>query len=121
MIFQHTTPGQNGKCQTTRLADINDALTGMKGNHAVRDIANRTRWHVGRTYAIQPGRGKKAIGRIRVTSIEYVPNPFFSDLDYARREGFATVREWQDAWRKIHGKNYMKPAWAIGFELVKKN
>lgn len=27
------------------------------------------KWQVGRTYAIQPGRGKKAVGRIRITKI----------------------------------------------------
>lgn len=27
------------------------------------------KWQVGRTYAVQPGRGRKAIGRIRITAI----------------------------------------------------
>ena len=30
---------------------------------------DRLLWAVGRTYALQPGRGKKAIGRIRITKI----------------------------------------------------
>ena len=29
----------------------------------------RIKWQVGRTYAVQPGRGKKAVGRIRITKI----------------------------------------------------
>lgn len=29
----------------------------------------KLKWFVGRTYAVQPGRGKKAVGRIRITKI----------------------------------------------------
>jgi len=29
----------------------------------------RLKWRVGKTYAVQPGRGKKAVGRIRITEI----------------------------------------------------
>jgi len=34
----------------------------------VRD-RKRLKWQVGKTYAVQPGRGKKAVGRIRITKI----------------------------------------------------
>lgn len=36
---------------------------------AVYDANDRVRWEVGYTYAVQPGRGKPAVARIRITGI----------------------------------------------------
>jgi hypothetical protein len=70
------------KTQTRRLAESNDrlvkeyfqdraghwhkALTVVRGH---RDSARRVLYRVGQTYAAQPGRGKSAIARIRLTAI----------------------------------------------------
>jgi len=38
-------------------------------SHSEVISGGRLRWQRGRTYAVQPGRGKKAVGRIRITGI----------------------------------------------------
>lgn len=35
----------------------------------IDESATRIKWQVGRTYAVQPGRGQKQVGRIRLTGI----------------------------------------------------
>ena len=54
----------------------------------------RLRWEVGRTYAVQPGRGKKAVGRIRLMSIRKEQVQEISEAD-AIAEGFEmNTRHW---------------------------
>lgn len=86
------------------------------------------RYQSGRTYAVQPGRGKKAVARIRIRSVQ--PEAWFGyyalgDMDReARREGFETWSELCAAWCKLNPKAHRngKPTgpnvW-IWFELVK--
>jgi len=50
--------------------------------HHIGGWHKRTRFRVGNTYAVQPGRGKKAVGRIRILGI--------------RRERLQEIT-WQDA------------------------
>jgi hypothetical protein len=38
-------------------------------HYAVITPAGRIKWEVGKTYAVQPGRGQPAVGRIRITAI----------------------------------------------------
>lgn len=59
------------KTQTRRVCHVNDKYEPLHvGGPAVIDTASiRNRWVVGQTYAVQPGRGKKAVGRIRITAI----------------------------------------------------
>lgn len=73
----------------------------------------------GRTYAVQPGRGKKAIGRIRIVGVRW--ERFFEGLDEAaaHREGFESVREFISTWLDIYGRgNWLDPVNVITFELV---
>jgi len=50
------------------------------------DIYSRERWRVGKIYAVQPGRTKKAIGYIRLISIRRERVNLISEAD-ARAEG----------------------------------
>ena len=102
MIFQHTIAQvlDGSKTQTRRLAlpDSNGTgeqpcemigwPNGIKSVQRLDDMHNLwiTKWQVGKTYAIQPGRGKKAVGRIRITDIRRECVQDISEDD-ARAEG----------------------------------
>jgi hypothetical protein len=76
MIFQHTHEKvlDGLKTQTRRLIkpgewiDVSDPPN-PRVVQMGKDGKLRTKWQVGKTYAVQPGRTKKAIGRIRITGI----------------------------------------------------
>jgi hypothetical protein len=57
---------------------------------------------VGLSYAVQPGRGKKAIGRAVVLSKRHEPLGRLDDAE-ARREGFADAVEFEAAFAAING------------------
>lgn len=73
---------------------------------------------VNRTYAVCPGRGKPAIGRVRVLRVwrERLGIP---GLGEARREGFQTMHGFRAAWASING-SYDPNAlvWRIEFVAV---
>jgi hypothetical protein len=75
------------------------------------------RYKVGRTYAVQPGRTKHGIGRIRVTEM---CRERLGDIDVsgARREGFPTVGWFFDYWRRLHGGvDPEQEVWVIRFVM----
>jgi hypothetical protein len=88
MIFQHTwqliLAGR--KTQTRRIA-TDDA----------------PRWIVGRSYAVQPGRTQRAVGRIVVTALRKERLDDISEAD-AQAEGYNSREEFIATWRRIHGK-----------------
>ncbi len=55
------------------------------------------------TYAVTPGRGKPAIGRVEVLSIGAVRLGDIDDAE-AAREGFAHRGKFIEAWEEINGK-----------------
>jgi hypothetical protein len=74
---------------------------------------------VGRDYAVCPGRGKHAIGRISIVSVRRVR---LGDLDEAeaQREGFAGGREFVAAFEAIN-RCYADPdalVWRVEFEVA---
>jgi hypothetical protein len=74
------------------------------------------RYRVGRTYAVQPGRTKPGIGRIRVTGVRREPLSAI-DEEAARREGFPDRRAFFDYWRRLHGRvDPEREVWVIRFE-----
>ena len=92
----------------------------------MRTGKSRTRWEEGKTYAVQPGRGKKAVGRIRITKIrrerlqEIKPEEF-------RREGLISgapimVLFFIELWDGIYHKPYRwednPEVWVLDFDLV---
>lgn len=87
MIFQHTWEQvlAGTKTQTRRIA---------KGASPP--------WRVGRSYAVQPGRGKHAVGRILVTDVRREPLGRLSARD-ARAEGYASRAEFEETWASMHG------------------
>ena len=71
----------------------------------------------GGSYAVCPGRGKHAIGRVRVTSILPVALGHLGDEE-ARREGFADAREFEEGFAAINGSyDPVLWVWRIGFEV----
>lgn len=75
------------------------------------------RYEVGKSYAVQPGRGKKAVCRITVTDVHLERLGAISLKD-ARREGFRTTGEFFDYWRGLHRTvNESLPVWVISFVL----
>jgi hypothetical protein len=72
----------------------------------------------GRDYAVCPGRGKDAIGRVRIVSVRLEQLNILGAYE-AEREGFASVWEFEAAWESIHGT--YDPAlwvWRVEFEVV---
>ncbi len=74
------------------------------------------RYEVGRDYAVQPGRGKRAVGRILVTDVRCEGIGFLTEDD-ARREGFEDCATFYERWRQMYGA-VDGFVWVITFELV---
>lgn len=151
MIFAHTWKLvlSGDKTVTRRLAHLNDEGFGpvdewghelalkTVGRH-INDGGMRLKWQVGRTYAVQPGRGKKAVGRIRITGIRREQLQDISPED-VKAEGVRfnpdtgyewlvnCENEWQFQyavlWNNIHTKPGTRwedspDVWVLSFELV---
>jgi hypothetical protein len=103
MIFQHThawitSPSPHTgqpKTQTSRLAAGYDVTS----NRVLKN--GRLHWQLGGEYAVQPARGRRAVARIRLTSIRTADVRTFTQDD-AQREGFADVVGFLDVWRLMH-------------------
>ena len=123
MIFQHTIDKvlSGEKTQTRRLFKAGDygwmcgysneinPSTGRTGfiyssvsNQQSEKIINR--WQVGKTYAIQPGRSMKAVGRIEIVSIRCQDVRNISAKD-AYAEGFAGKIDFLATWAGMHDKS----------------
>lgn len=73
---------------------------------------------VGKDYAACPGRGKHAIGRIRVTNVS---SERLCDIgeDHARREGFASRAEFLQAFHEINPRTPLDVSvWVVEFEVL---
>lgn len=76
------------------------------------------RYEVGETYAVQPGRGQKAVARIRILSVSRELLLALNTLD-ARREGFDGGPEFAAYWTKLYGSfDPTQLVHRIEFELV---
>ena len=76
------------------------------------------RYEAGKTYAVQPGRGKKGVARIRVLS---VTRSYMHELDDAevRAEGFDSTAAFQRTWLDIYGRgSFLDAVYRIEFELL---
>lgn len=80
-------------------------------------VRYRQQYIAGKTYAVQPGRGKKAKVRIWVLEAAIVPLlPIpFADV---REEGFKTTEDFLTYWESMHGTRESVPVWRIRFELA---
>jgi hypothetical protein len=73
---------------------------------------------VGATVAVQPGRGKKSVGRIMVTALSRELLGSITEAD-ARAEGFASRAEFIETWRRMHGQfEDHTEIWVIKFRLA---
>lgn len=70
----------------------------------------------GRDYAVCPGRGKHAIGRVRVVTVLPQLLGWVGDAE-AVREGFETPEAFANAWLAING-SYSTPVWRVEFEVA---
>lgn len=123
MIFQHTFQAviEGRKTQTRRIVkpghgcgkiaagtplEFMPVGYGWGDIVAVRSKSGRDIYAVGKTYAVQPGRGQKAVARIRITSIRREDVRYISEAD-AIAEGFFDTFAFLWTWTQMHDK----PAW----------
>lgn len=117
MIFQHTWEKvlSGEKTQTRRLVKLGDMPTFISANtwrfHTDPKMGysgvknnNRWRWHINQELAIQPGRGQKAIGRLRINYIRREDVREISVED-AKAEGFYERSDFITTWCQMHDKS----------------
>lgn len=74
---------------------------------------------VNHTYAVCPGRGKNAIGRVRVVSTRRQPLHLALLSGEAEREGFQDAEAFIRAWKTINGGwDDMALVWRVEFAVV---
>lgn len=80
------------------------------------------RYEPGKDYALQPGRGKKAVARIRVLSVrrQRLGIGFDGGFEEARREGFSSWNAFADYWIALYDSyDSEQLVDRIEFELVR--
>jgi len=94
------------KTQTRRpiLPGNEYAIVGLDAIETVA-VNGRTKWKVGKSYAVQPGRNEAAIGRITITAIRRL-NVADISADDARAEGFESPEAFWESWRGFYGDKY---------------
>lgn len=75
---------------------------------------------IGKTYAVQPGRCQKSIGRILIAMVEVVRLHDLTETD-ALAEGFPTIEAFFSFWEEHlryshHGRTHV---WKVSFTLVR--
>lgn len=107
------------KTQTRRLVKLGDKLIELDGLMVVtrktwsyvseweppyRDQIDRAFFVCGNDYAVQPGRGKAAVGRIRITGIRREDVRNISETD-AIAEGFVDRISFLETWVNMHDRS----------------
>jgi hypothetical protein len=73
----------------------------------------------GGVYAVQPGRGKKGVAQIEVTSVELSPLGAALEDAEANREGFDSGEDFRHYWLGLYGElDEDQAVWRIEFELI---
>ncbi len=85
--------GQRAVTQNDRITSVVASLTN----------GERTVYALGGIYAVQPGRTKKAVGRIGVTGLRREDVRQISERD-ARAEGFKSRRDFLRLWTQMYDK-----------------
>lgn len=121
MLFQYTIDLvlSGRKTRTSRLVKPGDAaVPGADGSIEAVTLNGRDKYRVGKTYAVQPGRGKPAVARIRLLSIERKVVAKATNED-AKAEGYDSREAFFETWRSIHGADKLSAdVWMLTFELV---
>lgn len=116
MLFAHTLDkvlsGQ--KRQTRRWVKPAEVFDSQAG----KVHTNRTVYQIGKSYAVQPNRGKPSVARILLTGLRKEPVSSISEAD-AIAEGFASCDEFIATWKTIYGQNtdLSREVWVLEFEL----
>ena len=124
MIFQYTWEQvlAGEKTETVRPVKPGEALVMAAGpdGSPVETVMHqgRAKWQVGKTYAVQPGRNEKSVGRIRLTAIGRKRVQAVTDeealAEGAQPERGASPREaFRKVWETVHGEG----AWASNPEV----
>jgi hypothetical protein len=108
------------RCQFAGYFDFGDERGGVRAGWGLFDRNGRLKWSTLKTLAACPGRGKKAVARIRILDIQKERAIDISEDD-ARAEGFNSPEEFFDKLRSLYGPHtdLTAPYWALTFELVK--
>jgi hypothetical protein len=98
---------------------VEKILAGEKAEtrRVVKEGEVECRYVPARDYAVQPGRRRRAVGRIAITE---VGREKLGEITHegALREGFSSVRAFLDYWRRLHGGvDPEQEVWVIRFEL----
>jgi hypothetical protein len=102
-----------------RLARLVVAGKKTQTRRPVKDGEPICRYRPGREYAVQPGRGKAQIARLKVIAVAREPLGELT-FDAARAEGFRTRDDFMAYWEELYGRiDVDLPVWAIAFELVR--
>ena len=105
---------------------VNLILRGQKTEtrRPVKSGETECRYKVGRTYAVQPGRTKAGVARIRILSARKERLGLVTDED-AEREGFTARndltprQEFLNYWLVLYGRlDEDQEVWVIRFKLV---
>lgn len=116
MIFQFTFKKvlSQEKTQTRRLVKPNQEYGGALPHNIPfvydRMRGNRHIYEIGHTYAVQPGRGKAAVGRIEITRIWQEDVRDISNAD-VRAEGYNHVRDFLHVWNAMHDPAIERMGW----------
>jgi len=108
-------------------------INGIVYRHAT--MKEIKKWSVGNTYAVQPGRGKKSLGKIRIMEIRIEKVQAISCIDMIA-EGLKTnlrhidatmhlLDQWRDLWNSLYAGTKFAweknpDVWVLEFELVEK-
>lgn len=122
MLFQYTLDLvlSGKKTQTRRVVAREDAAErGDDGEITAVKTSGRDKYRIGKTYAVQPARGKPAVARIRLLKIEREQVSEVSARE-ARAEGVASRAAFLETWSSIYGADKLDvDVWVLTFELVK--
>lgn len=84
----------------------------------IKPRESNCRYRPGRDYAVQAGRGGKALARIEIIAVARQPLAEITQAS-ARREGFDDVEAFGDYWAELYGSiDWQEPVWAIAFGLA---
>lgn len=148
MLFQHTIDKvlSGEKTQTRRIVGSRDEFYEPPEGDLPAAVfrwqsggGSKPVYIVGKDYAVQPGRGKPAVARIRVTGLRREDVRVISGIDI-KAEGFNSYRDFMWTWISMHDKSHARmiernelntdfgvshrpakfyDAWVIEFELCK--
>lgn len=82
------------------------------------EIPEKTcRYHPGRVYSVQPGRGQRGVLQITVMDVRQELLGAITSQD-ARREGFQFTSQFMQRWEHLHGLlDPEQPVWVISFAV----